>query len=355
MFESVPLIEEQHAQYRVYVHYLSERMRPAIQALLILAIFSYLAVTLTIALVTTPTMSLAWRLMPTLPLILVAGLVRIVRKPLSVNLLALSCVALLVAGLNLNAMGLVHGLDWVMPGSLILAVASPAISSARWILFAAMILCVSGPVPLLLLGDPSSVEISQYVLYMAIALCLSYVLHTFLAQAWHAQFALQQRLREQARTDGLTGLMVRNHFLEFTRSMLVDLQAARKSAWLIYLDADHFKKLNDGHGHAAGDAALVALAGVLHRQLRVTDPVGRLGGEEFAVFLPDLDVGEAHYRAERLRLAVRGVQRPDGPLTVSIGMAQSRHAEGIESLLARADQALRQAKADGRDRVVSYD
>src|SRR6185312_7329082 len=106
---------------------------------------------------------------------------------------------------------------------------------------------------------------------------------------------------------------------------------------LLYLDVDHFKAINDDYGHAAGDAALVALAAALRAQSRRTDLIGRVGGEEFAVLLPGAGLEQALERAERLRLVVHDIPRPDGWLSVSIGLAtcvpDAYH--GVEALLAR--------------------
>ena len=102
---------------------------------------------------------------------------------------------------------------------------------------------------------------------------------------------------------------------------------------------------------ASSDAS--GTSGALRRHTRQSDLIGRIGGEEFGLLLPGLDLMQASQRAERLRVAMHEIQRPDGPLTVSIGVAARRTPdEPLESLLARADKAMRQAKTDGRDRIV---
>ena len=124
------------------------------------------------------------------------------------------------------------------------------------------------------------------------------------------------------------------------------------------LDIDHFKKVNDTRGHACGDAALHGLASTLEHNLRRHDLIGRLGGEEFAVFLPDTALGQAMQLAERLRMqvAITAMAAPGEPepirITISIGLAMLSGQESLESLLARADDALYQAKREGRNRVV---
>lgn len=350
--ETEVITSEPVVQRRDYARYLVRRLRPAFRALMLVALCGYLAATMASALAEPTSIPLAWRLAPALPILLISLFARDLRQPLTISVLALVCIAMLEVGVNLNGIGRVHGLSWVMPGSLLIPVAASIISPTRWDFTVAMGLCTLGPLPMLLLGDADGMQTFQFVVYMAISTSLAAVLRTFMTRTLQEQFQLEQRLREQASTDGLTGLMVRNHFLQSAHALLAAAQSRRRAGCMLYLDADRFKQLNDKHGHAAGDAALIALADVLRREMRASDPIGRLGGEEFAVLLPDLDLREAIQRAERLRLAVHTVQRPDGPLTVSIGVAQSRPNEAIDSLLARADQAMRQAKTGGRDQVV---
>jgi diguanylate cyclase (GGDEF)-like protein len=122
------------------------------------------------------------------------------------------------------------------------------------------------------------------------------------------------------------------------------------------VDVDHFKRINDTYGHVAGDEAIIAVAGRMQRALRPFDVLGRWGGEEFLVILPDSDPDAALAVAERLREAVRtqpvslGASGQAIEMTVSIGVATSLDALP-DALVHAADQALYAAKADGRDRV----
>lgn len=119
------------------------------------------------------------------------------------------------------------------------------------------------------------------------------------------------------------------------------------------VDIDHFKAVNDAHGHAAGDEVLKRLARVLVTTIRESDHVVRTGGEEFVLVLPGASLDDAAAVAERARLAVHGCAAPDGAtLSVSIGVATRHPDESRDALLARADTALYRAKAAGRDRVV---
>ena len=161
-------------------------------------------------------------------------------------------------------------------------------------------------------------------------------------------------LRRALTADHLTGVLNRRCFLERGE------QELRRHAWrgghccVAMVDADHFKSVNDTHGHAAGDAALRAIAEVLRKETREGDLVGRLGGEEFAVIMPATAPKLAEQVAERLRAGVAALQlthqgRPV-PLTVSIGISVSGTAD-LKPLLADADAALYDAKRSGRNRV----
>jgi diguanylate cyclase (GGDEF)-like protein/putative nucleotidyltransferase with HDIG domain len=165
------------------------------------------------------------------------------------------------------------------------------------------------------------------------------------------------RLADAARTDPLTGLLNRRGFQEL---MEIETERALRSARplaIVVGDLDHFKHLNDRSGHAAGDVALKRFAEVASLASRRIDAVARIGGEEFALLLPDTEQHAAYLLAERLR---RSVKEPtaagDSELpTVSFGVASfPTHAADAEALMHAADQALYAAKAMGRDRSVIY-
>jgi diguanylate cyclase (GGDEF)-like protein len=157
---------------------------------------------------------------------------------------------------------------------------------------------------------------------------------------------LVSSVRRQSRTDPLTGLPNRRAFDE---RMGYELAAARRSGRPLsvgFVDLDRFKSFNDREGHARGDRLIADSATAWRQQLRVTDLLARIGGEEFVAVLPDCAADEASGIAERLRLATPGT------VTSSIGVATWRDGETADALLARADQALFAAKAAGRDRVI---
>jgi diguanylate cyclase (GGDEF)-like protein len=127
---------------------------------------------------------------------------------------------------------------------------------------------------------------------------------------------------------------------------------------VLAIDIDHFKALNDRHGHPTGDAALRKLAGLMTRNLRRIDTIARVGGEEFVVLLPRTSLEDAEQVAEKIRSLVEqtlfpgGAGQPGGHLTISIGVATREPEESGPNLLARADMALYDAKDRGRNRVV---
>ncbi|OYT92883.1 MAG: GGDEF domain-containing protein [Burkholderiales bacterium PBB3] len=162
-------------------------------------------------------------------------------------------------------------------------------------------------------------------------------------------------LERLATEDALTGVNNRRRLDE----KLVELEhlyhRTHREFALLMIDADHFKRVNDTHGHAAGDTVLRALARQLQASTRSTDFVARFGGEEFVILLPDLtDAAEAIAVAEKIRHNVKASQIDVvGQVTVSIGVALMSPSDiGPESLLERADQALYQAKSAGRNKVV---
>lgn len=166
----------------------------------------------------------------------------------------------------------------------------------------------------------------------------------------------ERRLMELANTDGLTKTLNRRALLEEGESQLELARRHGRPLSLMMIDADHFKKVNDVHGHHVGDAVLVRLADVVRGCLRGTDRLGRLGGEEFAVLMPETDREQAEAVAQRLLRAIRETEVATDTgaalrFTVSIGLAGLETAtEDLAALLRAADAALYRAKAEGRDR-----
>ena len=172
---------------------------------------------------------------------------------------------------------------------------------------------------------------------------------------------LQEKLEQQAHQDYLTRLFNRRHFMEQGQLELSRAQRYSNLLSVFMLDIDFFKNVNDTHGHKAGDIVLQKLGDILRETLRSIDIVGRIGGEEFAVLLPETNIQKATEVAERLREITAGtdVVLEDGlPLhfTISIGVAALKGKDtNIDMLLSQADKALYQAKESGRNKVCVAD
>ena len=163
-----------------------------------------------------------------------------------------------------------------------------------------------------------------------------------------------QALEMQARSDPLTGLLNRRGLEgQFDFAIALARRSGRPLS-LLTVDVDHFKRVNDTHGHGAGDQVLQGLARTLQQRLRRSDVAARIGGEEFVALLPDTGLKEAQATADALRLAVAAQEYPQvGHITISLGVSALRGGDedGASALLQRADAALYQAKGEGRNRV----
>ncbi|MBW3656499.1 MAG: diguanylate cyclase, partial [Gemmatimonadetes bacterium] len=171
---------------------------------------------------------------------------------------------------------------------------------------------------------------------------------------------LEEQLRELARTDGLTGLFNRRAFEERLEEEWRRALRTGSAFGLLTLDVDFFKQYNDHFGHGAGDACLRGVAGLLRQERRASDFAARIGGEEFALLLPETELAGALTVAEgiRLRLERAGMSHPKSPhkvVTASIGVAAFRPqaTQSVADLLNASDQAMYEAKRTGRNKVVS--
>ena len=192
-------------------------------------------------------------------------------------------------------------------------------------------------------------------LYLALLLS---VLVSIVLWAWRTK-RLQLHFMRQAQQDGLTGISNRLHFMQQAEAVLDVTRRTQGKASVLIIDLDHFKIINDAHGHAAGDTVLKQMVTASRRLLGKNDIFGRLGGEEFGILLPDCDTAQAVQVAEQLRVAIAGTDTGDGrdefPISASFGVT-STSASGyqLQQLLANADAALYQAKRQGRNRVEIY-
>jgi diguanylate cyclase (GGDEF)-like protein/PAS domain S-box-containing protein len=169
---------------------------------------------------------------------------------------------------------------------------------------------------------------------------------------------LESELFHQASTDSLTGISNRRYFINQAEQEMRRSRRFARDLSVMMIDIDHFKPINDQHGHAVGDAVLQGMVKRSLESLRQSDELGRLGGEEFAVIMPETNLIAATEAAERLRFHIAErplvAERLAIPCTVSIGVAQLQGNDGtIDDLLHRADLALYRAKSNGRNRVES--
>lgn len=171
---------------------------------------------------------------------------------------------------------------------------------------------------------------------------------------------MEEELRRLATTDPLTGCNNRRHFLEISATELERARRYFHPLSVMMIDIDFFKKVNDTYGHAAGDDVIRAMVRICQSMLRKEDALGRLGGEEFALLLPETGLDGAQTLAERLRNAIETTAVESGEATVkftaSIGVAELRPSDhSIEAVLSRADDGLYEAKRSGRNRVCRVD
>jgi diguanylate cyclase (GGDEF)-like protein len=173
----------------------------------------------------------------------------------------------------------------------------------------------------------------------------------------HERRHLQEELERLANTDALTGLPNRRFFMTQLASELARRQRYGHPLSLLMLDLDHFKQINDQWGHVVGDEALRVFADAVQCCLRTQDIAGRIGGEEFAILLPETGETVARPVAERIRGRMEQTKIASANdhcvVTVSIGVTQAKDEDDLESLLRRVDSALYAAKQGGRNRIVS--
>ncbi len=169
---------------------------------------------------------------------------------------------------------------------------------------------------------------------------------------------LQEELRQQAITDELTQVFNRRYFLQLARAELTRAIRLHHPIAVALIDLDHFKRVNDDYGHAAGDQAIIAMAKICQKNIRAIDVFARFGGDEFALLFPEIDGAMASQILQRIQRVL--VDQPLNlggrpiALTVSAGVASfESKTDSVDMLLARADQALYQAKEAGRNRVCA--
>ncbi|MGD9736176.1 MAG: diguanylate cyclase [Solirubrobacterales bacterium] len=211
---------------------------------------------------------------------------------------------------------------------------------------------------LLVVSDPNRPDVSLPLLLAAIGVAISSLLGALIL-IWSRNEQVQQ-LEREAGEDALTGLKNRRRFEEEVRAAMARRRRDSGTGALLMIDLDHFKEVNDTHGHPAGDRLIEEVAQVLRRRSRAGDIVARLGGDEFAVVLPRSTPVEARVVAEALVAAIRDHDPTlDGvdPVTASIGVAMFGDDPRMSyaTLLSEADTAMYAAKDGGRDGVRVFD
>jgi len=165
---------------------------------------------------------------------------------------------------------------------------------------------------------------------------------------------VNERLRRAATTDYLTGAVNRRYFLQKAQEVILQARVTRQPFSVMMMDIDGFKKINDTLGHQVGDQCLQQLVILVKANLRQNDVIGRYGGDEFAVLLPQADAQEAAGVAERIIAAIP--QNASPSFTVSVGIASfPEHGDSVEKILAAADTALYRAKHSGSNQFSIYD
>jgi diguanylate cyclase (GGDEF)-like protein len=211
---------------------------------------------------------------------------------------------------------------------------------------------------LLVVRDPNRPDISLPLLLAVVGIALAALLGSLIF-VWSRNERMQE-LQREASQDSLTGLKNRRRFEEDLRMAMARGRRERTTGALLMLDLDHFKQVNDSHGHPAGDQLIREIADLLRRRARESDVLARLGGDEFAVVLPRCSLGEARVVAEAIVGAIREHQPAiEGvePVTASVGVAMfgDHPRSSIASVVSEADTAMYAAKDGGRDGVRVFD
>jgi diguanylate cyclase len=253
------------------------------------------------------------------------------------------CVGAVLVCVNLG----VDGLFWVYPFLVfIFFLVAPIKAFILLLLMLAALFTIA-------MAYPGKVFTSQFQL---LAFFVTTTITSVFAFIFAYRAQIQRReLQRLATTDSLTGAANRRTLNDQLALAIYEFNKLGRQYGLMLLDLDHFKQINDIHGHKAGDQVLIELVPVLESMLRQNDQVFRFGGEEFVVLVADIRLEDLTKLAEKLRQGVeRKLTLPDaGQITVSIGLAMLQVEEDWEAWLHRADMALYQAKHQGRNQVVA--
>jgi len=198
--------------------------------------------------------------------------------------------------------------------------------------------------------------ITTHLISLMLGLGMAWIVSTLQEAASRREFLLEKRLEFEATTDGLTGLLNRRALTRYAEDEVDRSSRYGHGLSVLLLDIDHFKSVNDTHGHDVGDLALRSIATLCAGAIRSTDRLARWGGEEFLILLPETGAENAFVLAERLRARIEShaVDMDKGQLrlTVSIGLSQRSQGKDWDVIVKKADEALYRAKEGGRNRVL---
>ncbi|MBK5344644.1 GGDEF domain-containing protein [Pseudomonas sp. TH49] len=302
-------------------------------------------------------------------LVFIAGAmaIRRVRSYKQASLIVFGCIFL---DLMLNLL-IIRRLNGELPGGVALFAYFPMGAtlaclglSVRLSLSCTLLMAAIPPISALFHGVPQL----PYALYAAVIgpeVAGLAILTCAFAWNYHQRFILERALEEASNTDALTGVANRRHFNVVMRRELSRSERLTHQCALLMLDIDHFKKINDTYGHPTGDRVICALAEICTTLTRDADWVARLGGEEFAILLPETSLDQAFLLAERIRTEVQQhhITSVDGAKlqwTISIGVVSARpdgHQHSLkecERMISQGDTALYAAKNNGRNCVVCH-
>lgn len=233
--------------------------------------------------------------------------------------------------------------------------------------FTTVVECNSAAAGVVLAIAFSSQSMTYFVLLLAVLVVGMLVIMQYALMRYRLEKLVEDRTEElrvqseeferQATHDELTGLPNRRHADNYLQQQIDLVQRSGETGAVALADIDHFKRINDGHSHAAGDRVLERVAGILREGCRKTDFVARYGGEEFLLYFPDTAVERAHQVCSQLRVAVQDADwsdiAPGFGVTISFGLVKIAGGARVTTILNEADMRLYSAKHDGRNRVVA--
>lgn len=260
-------------------------------------------------------------------------------------------ICVLQLGVMLNIVGVEQPLFWMLPAGMVIPIcAAPLWLTPRHFFIGTAAFYLTA-LPFFLSLTFTHDHWVLCAMWMTIGIPTATAFHFGFYWFRLSHFLLEEQLIALAATDPLTKLLNRSAFIEKAGELLSRSRLTGVPVSAVFLDVDRFKSLNDQYGHAKGDDALVEVTHAVESTITDEALIGRLGGEEFAVLLPVMRPDQAVELAEKLRLRIAGIVRPDGFLTASFGVAHYRPDETVSELLDRADEALLRAKQAGRNRV----